>query len=1112
MKYNPLRFQLLTILVLLIIAHTGQGQTPLGSIDVWVKDANGAVIPGANVSCENEDTGYSDTCTTGEDDGYCRVKNLPVGTYKVTVSASGFADDQKRVLVIVTVETQVQVRLLPGDVPSMVTIASTAPLVEPQSTTLGAVVHNQQITGLPLSGRNFLALAVTVPGSASDPSSGSAPSGSLGSISVNGSSSRSTTFVIDGLDITDSYRNTINVNEPGSEGMTRVVLPTEAVQEFSVSTNLMANAGRGAGALVNIALKSGGNDFNGSAFGYFQHEALGARNSFNSVGPKNKNRFSDFGFSVSGPIKRQRAFFFFTYEGQRNRDERTTLSSVPTLSDFEQAIIELGGSPAIPPENNPAVNPVIRNLFALCRNSGRCAGGTDLWPQVTEHRRGLVLNSLGRAPAFSNSDNAVVRLDLEVSQKQFLYGYFSHGRGEQSFPLALGGGDDMPRTNTLAPSKSDIASLSYRLSPTPYTANELRIGWNRYDRDFLDENVAGIGNPAQTIGLNTGVVNEQDFGLPHIVVRGFSALGASPYSNPRGRKNNSWLLTDSFVWTLGKHDIKFGYEFSRTTITSFNDVNFRGKLQFASLADFLAGTIQSGSILRGDSNRTTTQNTHALFFHDLIRLGPRFSLNFGARWDYFGAITEQHGLFSKYDASVGLIPSKQLYNADRGNVGPRFGVAWDLTGDQKTVVRSSAGIYFDSYPQDLLIGQVQFRTFNAGVAYNPLSPRPIQTSRSPVATIQSGASVFPVQNFITDSRDITTVDRIRNPVLINYNVNVQREVGEVAVLQVGYVGSSGYRLLRTRDINFPTMPGGARPFDNAAVLSSVAPNHPFLVNRIENSASSNYNSLQVSFRRNLRDGFMTNAQWTWSHFIDTASDGMDSTPNLSSPDNPNNPANERANSSFDVRHRFSWNFLYDLDLFDRFLSPRLKGWSLSGILVLSSGTPYHLNFGDEFDSQGLYDFILRPDVVGDPLFGTSSPDRLVNLAALKVPCTLNGAGSDVSNCLPGTLHFGNLPRNAFRAPWYGNLDYSISKTTPFTERIKLQLRLDVFNATNHPNFSSPLLPRFIAKASLKGIDASGHGGARGTGCNTTFASDDCYLPATRAARPRAIQLSVRLFF
>lgn len=1104
--YHRFLLMLIWLSLILLLSRPTLCETPKGTIEVTVTDPHGQVVVGSTVTYQLKSKGDGPPGTTNEQ-GFCVFVGLEAGAYSVTVEARGFKKSIKQKVEVTPAKTQrIPIQLEVGNASETVEVTAEASLIETQSTTLGSSFGQMEIQNTPILGRKFEDLLMLAPGVSIIQTDET-----FDLFSVNGNRARSNNFMVDGIDVNDSYGNTNGLNQPGSSGIATSVVPMEAFSQFRVSTHgFAADSGRNSGSIVDLTVKTGTNEIHGIAPYFFRNDALKARDFFNSVGPENKLLHNDFGVSVGGPFRRDKAFWFVAYEGRRERKEITTVSAVPRTSDFAQAILALGGSPSIPLEVNPVVNPVIRNLFALCRSSGRCPGGQVLWPQPTPNRANQVLNSLASAPVSNQSDGLVVKTDFILNERSHMEGYYSFGNAPQSLLLALAGGDALPRTNSFASSRSQVASVTHLLT-TPNKVNELRVGWSRYDREFLDEDTIGIGNPAETIGLNTGVTNPRDFGLPHLVVRNFAFLGASPFSNPRGWDNSNWHIAERFTWATDRHTWNMGYEFRRVSIDSFDDVDFRGELEFSSLDDFLAGKVARGSILKGNSDRTTDQNSHALYVHDAFRLVSNLTLNFGVRWEYFGVLHEDKKLFSKYDPSQGLVIPAQLYERDLNNFSPRGGFAWSVDGRARTVLRAGAGVNFDAFPQNFFIGQIQFNTFNAGLVFNPISQSPILNSRSPTSVIKAGALVFPGASFSQDTRDAWTVAGISTPRVVSYNLNLQQEVLSSAVLEVAYVGSVGRSLFRTRDINAPLVPGASRPFDTAAILSPIAPNRPFIVNQLETSAASNYNSLQISFNQRRWHGLTNTVAWTWSHSIDDASDGIDSVPNMASPDNPHAPDRERASSNFDTRHKFTLASTYDLP---KSIAPgRLgDGWQVAGILTLSSGQPYNVNFGDEFDSQGAYDFILRPDVVGNPLLGTAAPDRLLNLAAFQVPCTLDGHGTDVSNCLPGTLHFGNLPRNAFVAPGFKNLDLSISKTTALTEQLKLRIRAEFFNATNHPNFSSPLVPTFIARASLKGIDAKGRGGARGTGCNTAAASNDCYLPSTRTNGARSIQLSIRMIF
>jgi hypothetical protein len=333
------------------------------------------------------------------------------------------------------------------------------------------------------------------------------------------------------------------------------------------------------------------------------------------------------------------------------------------------------------------------------------------------------------------------------------------------------------------------------------------------------------------------------------------------------------------------------------------------------------------------------------------------------------------------------------------------------------------------------------------------------------------------------------------------------------VLQVGYVGSNGTKLFRYRDINQPVNPrvSPARPFDNGPFAPSGGTF--FYVNQLETTAHSNYNALQTSFTLRNRRGWTSMINYSWSHSIDNASDGQDYVANATQPENSHRADLEKANSNFDNRHRFVWSFAYEIPNFAKD-HPRLgKGWQLNGILTLKSGSPFHVNLFDDYNGTG--EFFPRPDLVGDPYAGTRAPDHFLNLAAFAVPCTLDAADpmndGSAAFCIPGTQHFGSLGRNTLVGPGYRNFDFSVFKTTPITEQVRVELRAEIFNIFNRPNFSSPLLPGFSADASFNGIDPST---GRGQGFLPITVTPDVGIgnPFLGGGGPRNIQLAVRLLF
>src|SRR5712691_11839521 len=970
--------------LLMALASPLSAQTFRGTILCTVTDPNGAVVPDATVTAKNIGTAIERT-TQSDAFGNYTIAELQTGTYEVKVTKSGFQSSTiTGVVVEVAAERRLDVQLAVAGAETVVIVAASTQ-VETTTNTLGGTISTKEVADLPVNGRDFTKFLVMVPGATGDPSGATDSPGSFGLFSANGNRGRANNYLLDGTDMNDGYRNLPAINEAGVFGTPATILPIEAISEAAILSNFEAEYGRNSGAIVNIVTKSGTNDFHGSLFELFRNNRLDARNVFNPrPDPQTAFRNKQFGGALAGPITRNRTFFYFAYEGQR---ERVGLSSTARVPDPRE-IAALGG---------PS-NPVIARLLA--RNP---------WP--APNRPLPLFDNTGRPNIFvttralNDVDSLIGKIDHSFNKDNQLTGRYFYGTSDQSFPLAILAGNILPGYNTITPTKVHLVSISYLKILSPTKVNELRFGYNRFKEGFFPEDSSF---DPRTIGLNTGITNPQDFGLPLIRIHddlGITNIGAT-LSVPRARTDINYQLIDNLSWKLSGHDLKFGYEFRRTTVSRFFDAGYRGRLDFDTLGDFLAGNLGGGRAARGNSNRYTFQNSYAGYAQDTFRWNARVTLNLGVRWDYFGVIREKNNLLSNFDRVKGLVQVgsaglPRLYKRDFNNFSPRLGLAWDLGGKGKTVVRAGWVLFYDAFSQDFFAGQLPFNTFNPGPAFNPVGPAPILFSFSTVGTIQNGVPIF---SGFGDS-DVFAVDpKLATPYVQNFNLNVQRELFKNGVLEVGYVGSHGTKLFRYRDINQPVNPSvsSARPFDNGPFAPSGGTF--FYVNQLETSANSSYNALQTSFTLRNRRGWTSMVNYTWSHSIDNASDGQDYVANATQPDNSFRADLERGNSNFDSRHRFVWSFGYDIPNFAP-AHPRLgKGWQLNGVLTLRSGNPFHLNYNFEGDFNGSGEFFGRPDLVGDPFVGTHGPDKFLNLAAFKVPCTFDAGG----NCIPSTFHFGSL--------------------------------------------------------------------------------------------------------
>lgn len=1083
-----------------LMVFTLSAQTFRGKILGTVSDPNGAVLAGATVTAKNLGTNLERSTVT-DSDGTYSIAELPIGTYEVTATQSGFQKSVvTNVLVEVAGERRVDLSLKVAGSDTTV-IVSTQEQVETTSTTLGGSIQGKAVQDLPINGRDFTKALVLVPGATGDPSGATDSPGSFGLFSANGNRGRSNNYLLDGTDMNDGYRNLPAINEAGVFGTPATILPLEAVEEVAVLSNFESQYGRNSGSVVNIVTKSGTNDFHGSLFEFFRNDVLDARNFFNFK-PDEQTAFrnNQFGGSLGGRIVRNKTFFYAAYEGQR---ERVGLNSTARIPDPREITAILNGDPACGGGGKiggVTLNPVIGRLLQ------RSPWGTPNRPLPICDDSGRP-NLFVTTRALNDVDSFIGKIDHSFNENNQLTGRYFYGVSDQSFPLAILGGNVLPGYNTVTPTNVHLVSISYLKVFSSTKVNEARFGYNRFDEGFFPEDRAF---DPRSIGLNTGVTDQRDFGLPFIRIRNdaignIASIGAT-LSVPRARVDSNWHFIDNFSWKRGNHDLKMGYEFRRTTVDAFFDAGYRGRLDFDNLADFLQGILSGGRSARGDSQRFTFQNSHTLYFQDNLRVTRNLTFNAGVRWDYFGVIGEKDNLLSNFDRQRGLVlvgtnGLEKLYNSDKNNFSPRLGFAWDVTGKSKTVVRGGWGLFYDAFSQDFFVGQLPFNTFNPGAAYNPVGAKPILFSFSTVPQIQNNLPIF------TDylDSDVFAVDRnLRTPYIQNYNLNFQQELTKNLVWQIGYVGSNGTKLFRYRDINQPVNPrlSTARPFDNGPFAPSGGTF--FYVNHLETSAVSNYNALQTSLNlRNIK-GFTSQINFTWSHSIDNASDGQDYVANATQPDNSYRTDFERGNSNFDVRRRLVATLSYNVPSWSEDHKWLGDGWQLNAIVTLRTGSPFHVNLFDDYNGTG--EFFPRPDLVGDPYAGTSRPDRFLNLTAFKVPCTLDAGGS----CIPGTYHFGSLGRNSLIGPGYKNLDFSVFKTTKLTENVSLQLRAEIFNILNHPNFSSPLLPSFAADASFNGLDATG----RGIGFLPITVTPDVGIgnPFLGGGGPRNIQLSARLSF
>ncbi len=1031
------RRHLLCVGMAILLATPGAlwAQSYRGSIRGKVDDASGSVVVGAKVAVKNNATGLTRDTVTGSEGDYV-LPELPAGEYELTATAQGFNPTTIRVMVNVGTDTTADVRLQVGE-HEQVIVTAEAPLIDSTRDVLSEVVDQKLVEELPLNGRDFGKLVALSPGSTVDPSGVAGTQGGFGQFNINGNRDRSNNYTLDGTDDNDPFFNNSALNQTGIGGAPASLLPIDAIQEFNLESQFPAEYGRNSGSVVNIITKSGTNQLHGSGFGFLRNSALDARNYFNTEDHKSVFQNSDFGAALGGPVVKDKTFFFGAYEGQRERVGSDFLLLVPTTAQIAAArAIAL-------PLNGGVINPGLDALMAF-------------YPQSTT---GQVADEVRDT---NNGDNFIVKLDHNLTNTELLTGRYAFAQSYQVFPFGspggYGAGSRLPQFAQTSPARVQVLSLSLLSSLKSGEINEIRFGYSRYRTSFssLDANF-----DPNSIGLNFGTGK---LGLPEFDFTNIENLGATGFSVPRGRTSGTYQILDNFTVPKGRHTIKFGGEFRRAAISNFNDNLERGIFQFTagvglspdpvvdSLADFYTGGSQDFnfccsyvSVDQGNTQRTTSNNGFSFFGQDEYRASSSVTLNFGLRWEYFGPMSEAHNLLSNLGqdgnlAMVGTDGLHGLYQRDLHNFSPRLGVAWNPV--KNTVVHLGYGLYYDYVPQDLFIANF---TTSAGVATNPIGPQAVLplnfdytafngTNPTPNSPIMNGVAGGPYSIFITPQK-------FPSPYTQNWNFNIQQKIAENTSLEMRYVGSKGTKLVRLTDLNEPDA-NDNRPNPNYSAIDELTP-----------SSSSSYNALNAIARFQNAHHFSGLAGYVWSKSIDDASDGIDFVPGAAFPQDPGNLAAERGPSSFDTRQRFTAAVNYAVPAFSRY--KRLgTGWQINSIVSIQTGRP--IPIATSTDTSGRFYFNQRPDLVAgvNPILAHWTP--------------ATGYLNPLAFIQPAYGSFGDLGRNAIFGPGFSNWDLSLTKATQLTERLALQLRGEVFNLLNHPNFALPshtIIPGLIDNGS-----------------------------------------------
>ena len=1111
-------------------------QTSQGQISGRVIDSSGGEILGATVTIRNLGTQAQRILNTNQTGDYV-APGLDPGLYSVTVEAPRFKTAvRQRVQIEVGLAVRADFELSPGDVTQTIQVTSEAPLTDTTDSTLNGVLSNKAITELPVQGRDFQNLLMLHPGVQRT------PGGGFQSITSNGNRADDNNFYIDGADDMDVYYGESVMNDAGIAGTPASILPLDSIQEFNTQESPDADYGVKPGVVMNIGLKSGTNELHGSAYYFHRNSAFDARNFFDPAGsPVSALLMHEFGASLGGPIKKDKWFYFVNYEGLRDKvgnpfaaDSPVTVSLVP----FTAQLAQLGSLPAdlsiVDALNGckPNCSPLSQHLSSLfLPNPGFTLSQTD--PAAID----FDFNNTNR------NDNLVAKTDYVLNEHNTIAARFIYANTdeieEDTVPIR-------PEWRSTASPISQVLGADWTWTPSSRWVNQARFSYNYFWEAIapLDHNV----NPLIGYGINTGITDPHLFGFPRIGLgSGFSCcyMGGNsgwPLETTPSRTEN---ISDTASFTTGKHTLRFGGDFRYGTVNYFRATEGRGRVDFNSLEDFVAGNVHKWERLYGDPQRNVSLKSVGFFVQDEYRIRPRLTLNMGLRYDITAPIEDSRNLLANFvptGPNPGIIQvGKGLgtpYPATYNNLSPRLGIAWDIFGTGKTVLRAGGGIIFE---------QPSIRTFmfsGGGLNLNPTAaslgvtpgngnitsfldisndatlvnwPAAGSTNSSPIfpsgvgpgsgctAPVAPGNVSPPAVSGNPCSIFATTP--LATPYVANWNANIQQALSPNTTLQVAYVANRGIDLYGNIDENQPlpsvSVPcinatGGffngdfsdceqaARPFVlncptsmNVGGIGRGGPCFPYLgqVDLLDNQSSSIYHSLQATLTKRYSKGLYLLAGYTYAHAIDTATNNV-----APFPQNSLNFAGERGNSDFDIRNRFTLSATYELPPVESKWQ-MLKGWEVTSIVTLQGGEPYTLNdFSDDNSATGIFED--RWDITGSPnnihwstftsipyisnsAFPTDSNGNVIggNQQCIQAAQKAGGAGAvnmlanDGCYIQNGTIltapafgSFGSAGRNIFRGPAFKNWDFSLSKMWNLNERLKLQLRGEVFNILNHPNF------------------------------------------------------------
>ncbi len=1045
-------------------------QSITGTILGTIFDPSQAVVAGAKVTVTNVAQGWTLSANSDSLGNYI-FTHLPPGRYQVQVSLAGFQTlTIPDIDVAVDQRARVDATLQPGAVSEQVTVnAGAAPLLATDSNAIGHLVDTREIRTLPLNGRRFFDLALL--------SSGAAPQGTTFSsvvwgrttgVSLAGTRDINVSFLVDGAETRDErYGGTFQFSS------------VESIQEFKVQQNFVDAQYGQASAMVSAVTASGTNKFHGALYEFLRNNKLNARNFFDAarVPPF---RFNQFGGSLGGPIYlpkysgKDRTFFFVNYEGQRWRQQNTTIATVPTAAmrqgDLSSLVDSRGNLLPIydPMSGDPATGrrtPFAGNVIPANRLDPISQNLLPYWP--LPNRAGLAANYLTTAAQKNDYDQVTTRIDHNLSSKDRLMGRFSY----IDEPFFRGGYS--PLSGQVAPLRDTGSVIQYTRIVSPRAVNEFRFAYTRSAASYSQEPVSE--NLAAQIGLRNTSTDPKEFGLPSVSVSGWSGLGS--FSPTIMNITDRFQWADDFTYTRGKHNLKTGIDFRRLRYRQRSAQDPRGFMQYqtnfttpgpglsgggSAMADFLLGTVGYWQVQLEELGFDGRMIQPGVYFQDDYKVTQRLSLTLGVRWEYNSPWVQPRNNMADFNFSTqkveyvladpfafrtsttpGNTLSRGIINPQYNNWADRIGLVYRLT--KNTVVRVGHGLYWNNVNNNQL---TQSMSLYYPFVYNPqatessfqLAPTMFNTMLYPSRPTGTNLPYGPNFSFYTVQKTF------QRPYTSQYNFNIQQTLGDNYLIEIGFMGNQSHHMPAYTNYNQARLPDPNLPAQSQPLQSRRPYPQYSSINMFDRMGNASYNGLTASLEKRFSSGFSFQTAYTWSKALDTGTD-ISSDPIKQ----PGDPHSYRSLAALDTGQRFVASYMYELPFGKgkKFLGSAnglenaiIGGWQVNGITTFSLGVP----FGVTVDST-IPDVDARAVFANRTCDGTLPRGERTRLRYFDTTC--------FSIPKPGT--FGNSARNLWHGPGVNNWDVSFFKQFPlWSEARYLQFRGEFFNFFNHTQFGNPV--------------------------------------------------------